>query len=200
MRKTAPDTSLVSHEILMVRFQRRLDIKAFQRIVSEFSAPALAVAQRILSDAILAEDAVQETFLRVFRRRDQFKPTRPFSCWFYAILRNVCRDLLRQRLRHMQAMSQMAEWPAAPDRNPGGHLDVQEALDTLPVSEQTVLTFRIVHGLPFCDIAALMGISHEAAKKRAQRGLRRLRQRMLGHATTDSKSCKTPVPAPGPRS
>lgn len=196
----------------MSRFQRNLDMRAFQQIVSFYSDPALSVAQRILSDAVLAEDAVQETFLRVFRRREQYKSGKPFSCWFYTILRNVCTDMLRQQARHARALSQIAEWPRSIAKQPGHRLDVQDELQTLPASEQTVLNFRILHNLPFCDIAAIMGISEEAAKKRAQRGLRKLRekvyqrksdnshQRISSKEQPNSNSHKSAVPKPASQS
>jgi len=174
--------SQTSHEILMERFQRSLDMHAFQQIVSYYSEPALGVARQVLSDAVLAEDAVQETFLRVFRRREQYQPAKPFSCWFYTILRNVCTDMLRQQTRHARVVSQMAEWPRTASQPPGCYLEVLDELQTLPASEQTVLHFRILDNLPFRDIAAIMGISLEAAKKRAQRGLRKLRANIYSQA------------------
>ena len=58
-----------SSESLMARYQSRLDGAAFEEIVARFLAPALAVARQILTDRALAEDAVQEAFLRLVRRR-----------------------------------------------------------------------------------------------------------------------------------
>lgn len=84
---------------LMARFQDRGDAEAFEQIVSRFLAPALAAAHEVLSDHALAEDAVQEAFLRVVRRRDRYLPAKPFSSWFYAILRNLCTDMLRRRAK-----------------------------------------------------------------------------------------------------
>jgi RNA polymerase sigma-70 factor (ECF subfamily) len=165
----------------MTQFQRVLDIGAFQQLVSEYSGPALGVAQRILSDHVLAEDAVQETFLRVVRCRHRYDPSKSFSLWFYTILRNICTDMLRQRMRHMKAVGEIAEESIHAVQKPSHILDVQDVLQSLPASEQVVLTLRIVHDLPFREIATVVGISVEAAKKRAQRGLRTLRQRM--HAT-----------------
>jgi RNA polymerase sigma-70 factor, ECF subfamily len=162
----------------MRRFQRRRDTEAFRRLVSHYAGPALGVAQKILCDHVLAEDAVQETFLRVVRCRDRYDPSKPFSLWFYTILRNVCRDMLRQRTRHIKAMAEIADGTIRVAENPGHSLDVRDVLQSLPASEQIVLSLRILDDLPFRDIAAVVGITVEAARKRAQRGLRTLRRRM----------------------
>jgi DNA-directed RNA polymerase specialized sigma24 family protein len=53
--------------------------------------------------------------------------------------------------------------------------EIPKLLDVLAHNERDVLVLRIVHGLGFRDVAAALGISEEAAKKRAQRALRRLR-------------------------
>ena len=100
------DQDGTSNEALMARFQARLDASAFERIVSRFLSPALAAAGQILSDAALAEDAVQETFLRLVRGREAYVATKPLASWFYAILRNVCTDMLRRRARQAHAALQ----------------------------------------------------------------------------------------------
>jgi RNA polymerase sigma-70 factor (ECF subfamily) len=172
--------SVTSNELLMARFQHDLDGKAFGRLVSFYTKPALALAGQILFDKVLAEDAVQEAFLRVVRNRDQYKPSQSFSGWFYAILRNVCIDMLRQRKRHVKAIEKISNWsvPAGNDTQSSLGFDVQEVLGCLSASEQSVLNLRIVHDMGFSEIAAALGISKEAAKKRAQRGLRALRERL----------------------
>lgn len=178
MSKVMCDSCATSHNILMARFQRSLNIEAFQQIVSHYSGPALGIAQKILSDHILAEDAVQEAFLRVVRCRHQYDTSKPFSLWFYTILRNICKDMLRQRTRHIKVIGEIADRLTPAIQNPTHILSVQDFLQILPASEQIVLTLRIIHDLPFRDIAAVVGITIEAAKKRAQRGLRTLRKRM----------------------
>jgi len=89
-----PEKHETSAEGLMARFQDQGDGEAFEQIVWRFLPPALAAAQEILSDHALAEDAVQEAFLRVIRGRDRYLPSKPFSSWFYTILRNLCTCLL----------------------------------------------------------------------------------------------------------
>jgi len=165
-----------SPESLMALYQARLDAAAFDAIVSQFLKPALAVARQFLTDSALAEDAVQEAFLRVVRRRDQYEPARPFASWFYAILRNLCRDMLRHRTRQRRLLDKAAaQAPPQVQRPDTASVDTLDLLETLPEKARAVLTLNIVHGLPFRDVAAALGISEDAAKKRAQRALRTLR-------------------------
>ena len=164
-----------SSELLMKGFQDRLDAAAFEQIVGRFTRPALAAAVQLLHDPSLAEDAVQESFLRVVRGRRGYRASKPFSAWFYAILRNVCTDMLRRRARQAKLTARLTH-----RRRPAPHelwagLDVPELLAILPEADRVALTLRVTHDLTFRDIAAVLGISEEAVKKRAQRALRRLR-------------------------
>jgi RNA polymerase sigma-70 factor (ECF subfamily) len=165
--------------MLMADFQRRLDADAMAGLVCLFARPALAVAWQILGHQGLAEDAVQEAFLRVVRGRDQYDPSQRFSVWFYAILRHMCIDLKRRHARHQAAIQ---EYAARRDSGSDGHdaddYGLLEMMRALPPLERDVLVLRIVEGLSFAEIAAAVGISEEAAKKRSQRGLQRLRARV----------------------
>ncbi len=176
--KPMQNDSAISHETLMVRFQTRLDSYAFDQIVSAYMKPAVGVARQILSDRALAEDAVQESFLKVIRKRHQYAPPSPFSCWFYAIVRNVCLDMLRRCNREKEAIRQVAV--RCEPGSPRSDLpEIPELLNVLARDDQDVLVLRIVHDLGFRDVASALGISEEAAKKRAQRALKRLRGKML---------------------
>jgi RNA polymerase sigma-70 factor (ECF subfamily) len=123
----------------------------------------------------------------VIRKRDQYISSSPFSCWFYAIVRNVCVDMLRRQTRQKQAMEEIAS--GGQDRTTRTELpEIQKLLDGLAHGERDVLTLRIVQGLQFRDVAAALGISEEAAKKRAQRALRRLRVKTRSSERFSGKS------------
>ena len=175
-RQSAPET-------LMARFQRALDVRAVEQLVRRFSRPALAVAARLLTDRALAEDAVQEAFLRVVRKRDTYLPSKPFAGWFYTILRNVCLDMLRRRRREADAVQQAGRMRTAPQPATDSP-ETPALLDRLPRVERDVLVLRIMEDLTFREVAAALGITESAAKKRGQRGLRRLREHLadLRHA------------------
>ena len=176
----------------MIRFITELDSQAFDQIVVRYIRPALAVARQYLRDSSLAEDAVQTAMLQVIRQRRKYQPSRPFANWFYTILRNTCRDMLRRQLRQTRLLRQaVTARTARSPRAPGGELETRDMLEILPELSREVLELRILHGLAFKDIAAAMDISLEAAKKRAQRGLRMLRE---AHADrTNRENNKNPT-------
>jgi RNA polymerase sigma-70 factor, ECF subfamily len=135
------------------------------------------VARQYLQDPSLAEDAVQTAMLRVIKQRGKYQPNRPFSNWFYTILRNICRDMLRGQSRQARLVREAVA--AQVDRTGSasdGELETRDMLATLPKILREVLELRILGDMPFGDIAVALDISLEAAKKRAQRGLRRLRE------------------------
>ena len=185
-------------EHLMRQFQRRLDGEAFERLVGRYAARALAAARQILADGAAAEDAVQETFLRVVRARRQYQVDRPFGVWFFTILRNVCRDVLRRRGLEVRAMAHLAveseeasDPPSAPEdlrasgmrwhglqaRESWAGCPWHDLLADLRPAERDALVLRVTQGLTLAEVGAALGISEEAAKKRVQRALRRLQRR-----------------------
>lgn len=180
-KKQKPDEQPSEH--LMRQFQRTGDTSAFAEIVARCLGPSLAIARRILNDPSLAEDAVQEAFLRVVRRREAYIPTQPFASWFYTILRNVCVDTLRRRARQARLVQEASAHQLAQARPADSDTNALDLLASLPKGERDVLVLRIVQDLSFKEVGAAMGISEEAAKKRAQRGLKRLRERY--HARYD---------------
>jgi len=163
----------------MARFQDDLDSDAFDRLVSRYLSPALAVAGRMVNDSALAEDAVQEAFLKVIRGRKKYSPGMSFSGWFYTILRNVCRDMLRSLKRQGRLIREAAENRVlVPEPEQAPSVDKHQLMEGLDEDDRLLLTLRIIEELPFREIAAALDITEEAARKRAQRALRRVKDRM----------------------
>lgn len=166
----------IPDEILMQRFRESDDESAFDELISRYYRPALVVARgRLPSRADLAEDAVQEAFIRTVRHRDRFDCRRPFAAWFYAILRNVCVDFGRKETRREQQIRELTleQERAADERQTAP--DAMALLRALSPGDREILVYRFIHGLSLQEIAEQLGISEEAAKKRAQRALKQLR-------------------------
>jgi RNA polymerase sigma-70 factor (ECF subfamily) len=178
-------------------FRDRLDAAAFDQIADDMTRPALGVARQLLRDEPLAEDAVQEAFLRIIRHRRRYNPARPFQAWFYTILRNICRDMHRSRVRHDRALAgAVIRAPRVTPPPDPALLDVRELLHRLPDETRSVLELRVIEGLGFREVAAALGISEEAAKKRAQRALRKLRTLCRRQDPDESEAEAAPLDPP----
>jgi RNA polymerase sigma-70 factor (ECF subfamily) len=167
-----------THETLMMKFKTTLDQAAFAQLIRDYASVAKAVANQILYDRSLAEDAVQETFVRLIEKREQYSLSNRFSPWFHAILRNVCIDMIRKEQRDKKCSRQLIS-EIADNASFESQRDNLDLLNLLPRREKNVLELRVIHSMPFKEIATALEISEEAAKKRAQRGLRKLRQRLI---------------------
>lgn len=138
-------------------------------------------ARRSLGDAGLAEDAVQETFLRAWRASATYDPARSSQrTWLFAILRNVVIDLARaRRVRPPLAADGGADaaTPCADDE-----IDrvlttwqVEAALAELGADHRQVLVEVHWRGRPYAEVAQDLGIPAGTVKSRVYYGLRALR-------------------------
>jgi RNA polymerase sigma-70 factor (ECF subfamily) len=165
----------IPDEALMRQFQEAFDEVAFDELVARYYRPAQVTARNLLGQSSAAEDAVQEAFVRVVGARKSFDPARSFAPWFYSILRHVCVDLQRKEGRRSKQLEALAEQARDEAQAPPSDGRAAAMLQSLPPPDQEVLALRLVHGMPFHEIAAHLGCSVETAKKRAQRALKRLR-------------------------
>jgi RNA polymerase sigma-70 factor (ECF subfamily) len=142
------------------------ELEAFEPLMVRTEARVLALAWRLLGDRHLAEDAAQETYLRVFRSLHRFRLGEPFEAWLIRIAVNVCYDLGRKRGPLPVPMETLdnLEGNATP-------LDAEEALllrqrralvrralAALPQAERAALVLRDLEGLSTEETARVMGV------------------------------------------
>jgi RNA polymerase sigma-70 factor (ECF subfamily) len=148
-------------------------------------AALLRFATRSLGDRGLAEEAVQETFVRAWRAADRFDPARaPLQAWLFAICRNIVIDMSRARkIRPPVADSSAAGVGAvggvvdAIDKVVGGWM-LEEALRKVGPDHRRVLVETLVLDRPHDEVAADLGIPVGTVKSRVFYGLRALRTTM----------------------
>jgi RNA polymerase sigma-70 factor (ECF subfamily) len=85
------------------------EVEVFREIVAIYKSKAMALALNMLGNREDAEDACQETFIRVYSNLDKFDLQSPFRNWFYTILSNRCLDALRKRRRFFSFFKKMKE-------------------------------------------------------------------------------------------
>jgi len=164
----------MTDEKLMLSFRDTLDETFFSELMTRHYGPALHVAETRLFDSENAVDAVQEAFVRVVRNRKKYDGRR-FAPWFYAILRNICTDIIRKEMRRKKKHD--AFQAEVPENEPAQKPDEFDTLiAALPPRDREALTLRYAADLSFAEIAPLLDCTEAAAKKRVQRALKRLRE------------------------
>ncbi len=170
------DTSPYSNE------SRVLD---FGMLYEKFRRPIHAYIYRLLGSQEDADDLMQEVFTRAYVSWDDLYDRENLSPWLYRIATNLCVDLLRRRKR-------ISWWPLlTPDS--GGIPEVAErehirqALANMPADYAIVLVLNAAQGVPYQEIAAIVGISSNAAATRISRAKRMFVEQYQRISVTGSK-------------
>jgi RNA polymerase sigma-70 factor, ECF subfamily len=133
-------------------------------------------AMRSLGDSGLAEEAVQETFLRAWRAGDRFDPQiGSLRTWLFAILRNVVIDLGRARAARPGVVEGDVEPAVEPLDEALLAWQVEEAMRRIGDQHRRVLVETYYRGRPYSEVAEELGVPEGTVKSRVYYGLRALR-------------------------
>ena len=137
----------------------------FEEIYRRFGDRMKSIAYNHLGTVADAEDAVQDTFLKIHRAASTFTGEAAFSTWTYRILVNTCYDILRKRKRRGDE-SPMEE---GFDRRADGvddlkRIALRRMLEQLPEQRRTVFTLFEIEGLSHAEIGEILNISEGNSK------------------------------------
>ncbi|HUO83548.1 MAG TPA: RNA polymerase sigma factor, partial [Thermoanaerobaculia bacterium] len=142
----------------------RGDTDAFERIYQREGARMKSVAFNHLGNRSEAEDAVQETFLKIHRNAKSWTGQASFSVWIYRILINTCHDLIRRRKRRPEESSLESETPSQGAADPWRRVALRKLLERLPEQRRTVLLLFEVEGLSHREIGEILNIQESYSK------------------------------------
>jgi len=161
------------------------DRAAARLLVARHAGKLTALARRMLGQTGDAEDAVQDTFLKLWTHAARWQPGgAKFETWLFRVAINACYDRLRKR-GHV-SLDEAPEWPdpgPSPERalqNVELSRSLQTALDALPPRQRAAILLCHYEGCGNVDAADILGISVEAMESLLSRGRRTLRA-SLGH-------------------
>jgi RNA polymerase sigma-70 factor (ECF subfamily) len=144
----------------------------------------LALCQRRLGDARLAEDALHEALLKAHRAQRSYRSEQPMWPWLSTIARNVCIDMQRRQSRVTPVEPQQLDRPVA-DADPDDLADraarrqlLVDALTSLPVQYRRPVYLKHIKGWSYEQIAAYDRTTLAAVRTRLMRGRRELRARV----------------------
>lgn len=157
------------------------DLRAYERLYAMHGARMKNLARNVLGNATDAEDAVQETFLKVQRSIASFRGQSSFVTWTYRILINTCYDARRSRLRKREVANEdSAETPRPEPRAPGAHpslrMALERALAKLTRHQRDVFLLYEVEGFRHAEIAGMLEMTETASKNTLFQAKKNLRQ------------------------
>jgi len=174
--------------------RRRAEDAALAALVDRYAAALYRVAYSVLRNPADAEDAVQETFLRVVRHRDTLSEVRDHRVWLIRIVWNIVLDRKRRAktrpetddvaelARVLPSTGLSAEERAAAAQH---HAHVLACVEKLPAKEREVLMLSAFEELSSVEIAEVLGITESSVRSRLFRA-RNLIAGLLDH-TRNSK-------------
>src|SRR5258708_24589191 len=145
------------------------DLHAYERLYAVHGARMKNLARNVLGNPVDAEDAVQETFLKVQRSIASFRGQSSFVTWTYRILINTCYDARRSRLRKKEVANDDSGETLRPEpRAPGAHPSLRMALERAPAKlthpQRAVFLLYEVEGFRHAEIAGMLEMTETASK------------------------------------
>ena len=162
---------------------RQGDAALFRRLVHEVSPSMLALIRCYVSDEDRADDLLQESWVRIYRKRIRFSGKGSFAGWARAVTRNVCRmslrgekGIVRVSLHELGDIPDAAPGPAAQLTRRRRTRALHEALEKLTGRERRAIEMRLLEGRRTAEVARLMGIKEVSVRSLVHRGLKKLRR------------------------
>jgi RNA polymerase sigma-70 factor (ECF subfamily) len=170
-------------DLELVQDVKNGDRKAFSELVVRHQRSLLRLTLRFTREQALAEDIVQESFLKAYQKLELFEARASFKSWLYQIAMNTAKNKFRERkmeftdIEDAHASSGEASAETGLVRN-----DIQATLraeiDKLPEKQRMALTLRIFEDLSFKEIAEIMACPYDTAKANDRHALLKLRERL----------------------
>jgi RNA polymerase sigma factor (sigma-70 family) len=157
-------------------------VQPFEDVVTRHGATVLRVCRAVLGPDD-ADDAWSETFLSALRAYPDLPADANVEAWLVTIAHRRALDVGRANSRRAPPTATVPEHPA-PHADPATRdPDLWTALQQLPTKQRQALAYHHIAGLPFAEIATLLGNSPDAARRAAADGLKSLRLRYLKDET-----------------
>jgi RNA polymerase sigma-70 factor (ECF subfamily) len=167
------------------------DIDAYGKIVNRYRGRLYNFVFRFVGERETAEDIVQETFLRAFRKRKEYRAIANFSTWLFTIAGNLAKSELRRRKRwrlfsvHKDDENDtgidLPDESFRPDtvtESSIADVQIQQAILSLPENYRQVVLLRDVEGLSYQEIAEISKCPVGTVKSRVNRARLKLQQKL----------------------
>jgi RNA polymerase sigma-70 factor (ECF subfamily) len=169
-------------EAVLVERARAGDTTAFERLYRDNAGRVNALCWRLCGgDRALAEDMVQEAFIRAWNKLHLFKGEARFGTWLHRLTVNLVLSDRRIRVKRVKTEQPIEEHPEVQDgsvRDPdaGVERDLEAAIASLPERARTVLVLYDIEGYKHAEIAAMTGMAEGSSKAQLHRARKLVRE------------------------
>ncbi len=154
--------------------------KAFAELVKRHQTALLRVCSRMTRDNELAEDIVQESFVKAYRKINMFEGRSSFKSWLFQIAINTARNKLRSQRFELVSIDDVNMATNESAEASLIHLDIRALLKKevakLPEKQKRALELRIYEDLSFNEIAQIMDCPYDTAKANYRHGLLKIKE------------------------
>lgn len=171
------------NEQLLVEQCRDQNPRAQIRLYNQYSNGMFIVASRYLKDTAAAEDAMQEGFIKAFKKIHQFSGEVTFGAWLKRIVINTCLDALKARKLEFTEITEDAgaiedetpDWDVADDTTVE---QIKKAIAALPEKYSTVINMYLLEGYDHQEISEILDMSENTSRTILHRGRIQLKEQL----------------------
>lgn len=157
------------------------DDARFRALVREHGTSLLRMCSVYLGDKALAEDAVQDAFLKAYRTLAQFRGECSDKTWLARIAINTCKNYLRNPWhRYVDRRVSLETLPERATGGAGSDMQVLREISRLPDNDKAVILLTYYQDMRASDVARALGISREAVYARLKRARAKLKTKLEG--------------------
>lgn len=151
-------------------------IQAFDEAVTTHGPTVLRVCRAVLGPHADADDAWSETFLAALEAWPTLPDNTNVEAWLVTVAHRKAIDVTRRRSRHAIPTDDLPEQTSTLGRPEDSHLELWAAVTSLPAKQRQAVAYHYLGGLPYAEIADLIGGTTESARRAASDGIATLRR------------------------
>jgi RNA polymerase sigma factor (sigma-70 family) len=156
-----------------------MSLPPFEQVVEKHGATVLRVCRAILGYHE-AEDAWSETFLAALRAYPELDPNTNMEAWLVTVAKRKAIDQHRSAARNPVPTAELPDAATKPLALPDSYDELWTAMKELPLPQREAVAYHHVAGLPYAEIAQILGKSEAAARRASADGMKKLRASYQG--------------------
>ena len=157
-----------SDDLILVRRALKANPESFNELCQRYYHPLVAIANSVLMDGHLAEDAAQETLAQACRQLPTLKKPEMFGPWIAAICRNIAKDMLTEQLKERNIVHNNHIQETNSDENDSEAI-LEKALQSLQQDLREVVFLRYFNEKSYEQMSKILGITESAIDGRLRR-------------------------------